>query len=234
MVNLKMEKVDAVRLVNERIELIKQISGFAKHHRVPTTSSASDHRFLAELTQRDVDDDLQDVFTRLRTSYGLKRKEISVDGPSDGSGVITTPFFHYEIHVCQHQDDPSQVVWRRLITEISEPARVFAGPFEEVFGKRFTVLEISTDDSLPLESIVDHIEETELDLVKVDYDKDLTWCEIQFGDTDVSALVRDDSIRVICRKEVSPQELLESFLRIQQEFMSTLSLAGIPFLAGSD
>lgn len=234
MTNLKMEKVDAVRLVDERTEPIKQLGGFAKHHRVPTTCGDSDRRFLVDLTQRDVDDDLQEVFTGLRNLYGLKRTEISVDGPSDGVGVITTPFFNYEFHVFQNGDDPAKVLWQRLITEIREPARVFAGPFEEIFGQRFSVLEISTDESLDLEAIVDHIEDTEHETVKVDYDKDLTWCEIQVADASTSVFVRDDSIRVVSRKNVSPQELLESFLRVQQEFMSTLSLAGIPFLAGSD
>jgi hypothetical protein len=186
------------------------------------------------MTEPNVDADLQAVFSALRKSYGLKRKEISVDGPSDGSGVVTTPFFSYEIHVSQNQDDPSKVVWKRQITEISEPARVFAGPFEEVFGHRFSVLEIMIAQPLDLDAIVDHIEDAEIESVKIDYDKDLTWCAVQFTDSATSVMIRTDSIRVMSRREVSPQELLESFLQIQQELLSMLSLAGIPFLAGSD
>ncbi len=230
----KLEKVDSVRLVNEQTESIRQISGFAKHHRVPTTLTDADRRFVIDLTQRDIDHDLQIVFKLLRSSYALKRKDISVDGPSDGVGVITTPFFNYEFHVEQNQDDPGKVLWRRLITEIREPARVFAGPFDEIFGKRFSVLEILTAGSLDLEAIVDHIEASEHETVKVDFDKDLTWCEIQIADLAMSVLVRNDSIRVISRKAVTPHELLESFLQIQQEFMATMSLAGNPFLAGSE
>ena len=96
------------------------------------------------------------------------------------------------------------------------------------------MLEITTDQSLELDAIVDHIEDSETDTVSVDYDKDLTWCEIQLAESATTVLVRSDSIRVISHREVTPQELLESFLRIQQEFMATMSLAGIPFLAGSD
>ena len=103
MANLKTERIDAVRLVDERNEPVKQVSGFAKHHRVPTTCGAGDQRFIFELTHRDVDHDLQEVFKSLRTSYGLKRKEISVAGPEDGTGVITTPFFNYEFHVAQER-----------------------------------------------------------------------------------------------------------------------------------
>ncbi len=94
-------------------------------------------------------------------------------------GVITTPFFNYEFHASQAEDDPGTVVWQRLITSIIEPARVFAGPFEEVFGQRFNEMEIAIQDALDLESIVDHIEDCEPANLTIDYDKDLTWCEIQ-------------------------------------------------------
>ena len=86
---------------------------------------------------------------------------------------------------------------------------------------------------MDLGAIVDHIEDSETDRVKVDFDKDLTNCEIQIADSATSVVVRDHSIRVVSRNAVSPQELLEAFLMVQQEFMATLSLAGIPFLAGS-
>ena len=231
MANSKMESIDVVRLVHEHTESIKRISGFAKHHRIPNSICDSEQRFIADISKRELNDDLQKVFKSLRTAYGLKRKEISVTGPSDGVGVITTPYFDYEFHVIQNQDDPSKVVWMRKIAEIKEPARIFAGPFAEVFGNRFSILEFSTTQSLDLESIVDHIEEAELDTVTVDFDKDLSWCEIDVEETACSVLIRDDSIRVISSSDVTPQGLLESFLRIQQEFITTLDLSRIPFLA---
>ena len=232
--NEQTEQIATVRLVDERIAPVKQLAGFDKHHRVPTKCSDSDHRFLAELAEPELDSDLQEVFSMLRKSFGLKRKEISVDGPADGSGIIATPFFNYEIHVAQCEDDPSKLKWRRFITEISEPARVFTEPFEEVFGEQFSALEISTVEPLDLESIVDHIEDAELETVKVNYDKDLTWCEIKIADSITSVKLSDRSISVISRREVAPQQLLQAFLEIQQQFIATLNLSGFPFLAGSD
>jgi len=230
----KIASSGSARLIAERSESIKELSSFAKHHRVPTQCSDSDQRFIADLAEPQLDEDLQTVFSSLRKSYGLKRKEISVDGPNDGGGVIRTPFFNYEIQVLQNQDYPGKVVWRRMISEITEPARVFAGPFEEVFENQFTVLEVLMTNPLDLEAIVDHIEDAEIETVKVDYDKDLTWCKIAFTDSTSEAMIRNESIRVINRREVSPQDLMESFLKIQHELLSMLSLSGIPFLAGSD
>ena len=135
-----MGNADSVRLVFEQTTPIKQLEGFQKHHRVPTACGPGDQRFVCELAEPQIDSDMQDVFSALRKSYGLKRKEISVDGPTDGGGVVTTPFFCYQIQAVQDEEEPSKVIWARSITEITEPARVFAGPFDEVFGRQFSCL----------------------------------------------------------------------------------------------
>jgi hypothetical protein len=225
------ENADALRLIDQSAEPVKQITGFAKHHRIPTTHNAGDQRFVADLTFQEIDNDLQATFRSLRQAYGLKRKEIQVHGPADGMGVITTPFFNYEFHANQAEDDPGSVIWQRLITAIVEPARVFAGPFEEVFGQRFNEMEIAVNDALDLESIVDHIEDCEPTNLRIDYDKDLTWCEIQTTESGVTIVVKPDSLHIVSRNEISPKNLLDAFLKVQQDFITTMNLSGIPFLA---
>ena len=67
-----MGNADSVRLVCEQTTPIKQLEGFQKHHRVPTAASAGDQRFVCELAESQIDADMQDVFSALRKSYGLK------------------------------------------------------------------------------------------------------------------------------------------------------------------
>ena len=227
-----MGNADSVRLLCEQTISIKQLEGFQKHHRVPTASSAGDQRYVCELAEPQIDADMQGVFSALRKSYGLKRKEISVDGPADGGGFVTTPFFCYQVQVQQDEETPSKVIWVRSITEITEPARVFAGPFDEVFGQQFSVLEILTRQPLELEAIVDHIEDLESDDIDVDYDKDLTWCELNVLGSTTNVRLSESCIRVVNRAEVTPEELLESFLDIQKRFIATLSVGDVPFLSG--
>lgn len=231
MSNSNSENVDALRLIDQSSEPIKHINGFLKHHRIPTTHNAGDQRFVVDLTFEEIDNDLQATFRSLRKAYGLKRKEIEVHGPADGMGVITTPFFNYEYHASQSEDDPGTVVWQRLITSIIEPARVFAGPFEEVFGQRFNEMEIAIKDTLDLEVIVDHIEDCEPSNLNIDYDKDLTWCEIQTAENGVTIVVKPDSLQIVSGKEISPKNLINAFLKVQKDFIATMNLTGIPFLA---
>ncbi len=228
-----MENADSVRLVCEQTMPVKQLEGFQKHHRVPTAADPGNQRYVCELAESEIDSDLQSVFSALRKSYGLKRKEISVDGPTEGGGFVATPFFCYQIQVLQDEETPSKVIWARSITEITEPARVLAGPFDEVFGQQFSVLEILTQQPLDLEAIVDHIEDLESDAVDVDYDKDLTWCELNVLSSTSNVRLSDSCIRLTSRTEVSPQELLESFLDIQKRFIATLSVSDVPFLSGT-
>lgn len=224
------DQISDVRLLHEKIEPITSLNGFEKHFRVPQAANSTDLQFLARVSEADVDAELQKTFSKLRSAYGFKRKEMLVDGPVDGGGTIATPFFNYEVNVTFLEDDPSRIAWKTSVADIRLPEQIFTEGFHKSFGNRFSILEVSTTAALDLESIVDHVEAIELDSVSVNYDKDVTWCEIRIADTDASVRICENSIRVASRNEISPQELLESFLDIQRQFLATLNCAGNPFL----
>lgn len=216
-----------LKFLEQRSELIKQLPGFQKHFRVPTSANASDQKFIATLTEPLLDDDLQETFSTLRKSFGLKRKEISVDGPFEGSGMVETPFFKYEIRAEIDDETPSRVTFTRSVSNITEFARVIAGPFDEVFGQRFSTLIVDVDTELDLEAIVDAIEDEEPEGVSVDYDKDLTWCEIQLLESTATIIVEPNAISVQSVRETTPKQLLERFTEIQRQFIDKLDWSGI-------
>ncbi len=227
-------QIAATRLLNEHTQALKQLKGFQKHYRIPQTASRGDSQFLAEFTESELDADLQEKFSALRSAFNLKRKQISVSGPSEGGGMIETPYFNYEITIAFLENDPSKVVWRRSISGIREPNQISSPEFVQVFGKQFSILEISITNGLDLEAIVDHIEDAESDTVTVDYDKDVTWCEIQVTESDASVRLDSDSVRVVSRAEVTPHELLAAFVTVQQQFINTLNCSSSPFLRERD
>lgn len=217
-----------LKFLEQRSELIKQLPGFQKHFRVPTSANASDQKFIAQLTEPLLDNDLQDTFSTLRKSFGLKRKEISVDGPFEGSGMVETPFFKYEIRAEIDEETPSRVTFTRSVFDITEFARVIAGPFDEVFGQRFSTLIVDVENQLDLEAIVDAIEDEEPEGVSVDYDKDLTWCEIQLLESTATIIVEPNAISVQSVRETTPKQLLERFTEIQRQFIDKLDWSGMP------
>ena len=68
--------------------------------------------------------------------------------------------------------------------------------------------------------------------MKIDYDKDLTWCELNVLDSTTSVMLSDNCIRVVSRQAVTPLELIESFLDIKTRFIAILSVDDVPILAG--
>ena len=215
-----------LRFIANRSEPIRQLPGFQKHHRVPSGQSESDLRFLYTLAEPIIDDDLQTTFGALRKAYGLKRKEISVDGPIDGVGTISLPFFEYRIDVGFERDDASRALITRTIHKISEPARIIAPPFSEAIRYPFSKLQLITEEPLDLESIIDSIEDAELENVEIEYDKDLTWCELFLPDSAARIRITPQSIETSMARDSTPAELMESFAHVQ-EFIAQLEL--IPF-----
>ncbi|MEL7499797.1 MAG: hypothetical protein AAFN77_19495 [Planctomycetota bacterium] len=218
-----------IRFIERRSEPVKHLPGFQKHHRVPTAASPNDQRFIVSLAEPLLDNDLQDKFSSLRKAFGLKRKEISVDGPFEGTGIVATPFFEYRIVVELDESTPSRVLFTRTIENIGEPARIVAAPFETVFENMFSEMEVVTESTLDLEAIVDAIEDAESAEVSIDYDKDLTWCEIQLINSASTVIVKPNSIVVSSAKETTPQQLLELFVDIQQQFVASLNLGQFAF-----
>lgn len=229
--DVQKDQISDVRLIHEKFQLFKDLNGFQKHHRVPQSGSASDSQFLAKLTESDLDLILQQTFSDLRKGFGFKRRELAVTGPADGDGVIVTPDFTFEVNVSLLEEDISKVVWRSAIANIRQPAQIFSESFRRTFGNRFVILEVSTSAPLDIEAIIDHVEDAELDEVSINYDKDVTWCEICVANAEASVKVRDNSIRINSHRDVSPRQLLETFLEIQQQFLASLDCGGNPFTA---
>jgi len=157
-----MDGTTKLSFTEQRTEPIKQLPGFQKGFRLPTSASPSDQKFIAKIVEPILDDDLQETFSALRKAFGLKRKEISVDGPFEGGGFVSTPFFEYEVKVSIDEEMPSRVIFARSITNIVDISKVVEGPFDDVFGKRFSTLIVEVESEIDLETIVDTIEEEDL------------------------------------------------------------------------
>jgi hypothetical protein len=194
--NLTKSPNGEIRLLDETIEPIAKQPGFAKHHAIPDAYSQRHIRFVADISKSVIEDDLETMFATLRKEFGLKRRQLSTNGPNDGCGVISTPYFDYEISVNLHPDKFENVIWQRTLSRISDPDVVLRHEFEKVFGTRFAMLELQTESELDLASIVDFLEDAELENLLLDYDREVNWCEITMGGLPAKAFLRENLIRI--------------------------------------
>lgn len=219
-----MSNADEVRLISESFMSIKDLKGFSKGGRVPASASPGDVRYVVQLAKNDLDADLEQKFGSLRSAFGLKRKQLHVNEPDEGLGVITTPGFVYEVTVSLDEERPGKVIWRRCVVGLTDPELLASEAFAEVFGGEFSILEVAVSGGLDVEAIVDCVEEADPDTVKIDYDKDVTWCEIALVDSVAKARVTSEAIRVSSRGEITPAELIEAYAEVQTRFLLSLGL----------
>ncbi len=221
------DPAEDVRLLNFNHRPFKSLSGFQKFHRVPQAAGDAEQRLLHNISQSELDEDLDATFARLRNEFGFKRKELVASDVNFGGGKIETPFFDFEISVELDESEPGTVRFRQVISNVRDPEKLFGEPFQKVFDNRFSVLEITAPEPLSVEAVIDLVEEAEPVGVLVGYDKAATWCELTFSETRAVVRVDADTIRVTASAGGTPRTLFETFLDVRQHFEDALSFGDV-------
>lgn len=209
-----------IRLISQQRTAVKSLSGFRKHHKLPEKGTVLSDSFLADVAESDLNGDLDTTFKKLRAEFGFKRKELSATDPIGNVGEVATPGFTYEVSVSTIEGEGANVMWRRAISGIKSPDAVTCAEFEKTFGKQFNILEIQLKESVDVEDVIDRVEDSEDPNIKVEYEKDATWCRIEFRGRKESIYVQADAIQVRSDGEVSPETLIEMFLAAHARFFA--------------
>ena len=199
---------------------VKSLGGYKKHLRLNNKESISD-KFLAELASSDLNDELDTAFAKLKSGFGFKRKELTATDPLENCGEVATPGFTYEVSVSTIEDEPANVLWRRAISRISDAETVTSPEFEKTFGNQFNILELALNEPVDVESVIDEVEDCDDPTVKVEYEKDASWCRIEFRGRKESIHVEADLIRVHSAADISPTDLIDTFLVAHEQFFQT-------------
>jgi len=223
------ERIKDARLFHESTQSFRKLTGFTKRHRVPDEVTPASERFLHAIALKELEEDLDRTYQSLKSAFRFKRRDIETQGPADGGAVAVTPFFNYEASVALDPDDPSTVVWRREVTSIREPDAIMTDEFESVFGRTFHTLEFQSEGGLDIEGIVDRIEELERDEITVEYDRELTWCEIRLEGVPTQIRLADDTFQIHEPEDVPPRRLIESFFEIKRRLVETYDVRQLPF-----
>jgi hypothetical protein len=141
-----------------------------------------------------------------------------VTDPDGGVGQITTPWFDYQVIAGIAPDDPSEVLWRRQVTEFRAPQELFSSAFSSVFGNLFDTVELLPPTSIDLAEFIDRIEERALDTITLDYDRNTTWCHVSLKGVMGQLQMTPDRISLVVSQPQSPTRLLEAFFQVRSHF----------------
>lgn len=208
--------VARVALVRERVESVKKLSGFRKGSRIPDAVNSSSQKYVASLAGDELQADLDTVHAALREAFKFKRLDLQVDGPIDGSGTIITPYFNYTIALKQNPRDPSEIIWRREVLDIVDVEQVLSKAFAATFDELFDTVELAPAEPIDLTALIDRIEALDDARIKLDYDRELTWCKLAIRGISGEIKVTKRTFELVERKPETPKKLLESFFAIQR------------------
>ena len=212
-----------IRLIAEKTASLKSLTGFEKHHRVPDKGKLIAPGFLIQISATDIEQDIDQTFSKIRKAFGFKRKQLTANEPLEGCGEIQTPGFRYEVSVDTIDGKPDQVLWRRAIASITDAESITGPEFEAVFGKQFNVLEVSLPNEIDIEDVIDSVEDCDDENVLVDYEKSATWCRIEFAGLARSIHVTPDRIQVRSSKEIAAEDLVSAFMEAHSQFFDSAS-----------
>ena len=196
---------------------VKDLSGFRKTHTLPERANEWARKYVNRIAAADIKADLDNTFDMVREQFGYKRKDLNVSAERDGFGFIRTPDFEYTVGVAVNPDEPAEVVWRREVGRLSDPAFVRSEGFTNVFGGRFDRLVFEFAVPVGVAEFVDRIEDAPPEGVKVSVASGSESAEIRLAGFAGRVTLSRDAVTIEGRPG-SSASLLDQFLTFLRKF----------------
>ncbi len=207
---------------------VKALGGFRKgHHSVPDVANAVTNAFLGKLCAGDLAAEAEDLFQRLRTGLGYKRKDMSLQlGPA--SATLAARDFQLEIAYALEVGDPSRYAVVTSLRELRDLAVAQREAFADTLAGRFSELSFELARGASVEAVIDLIEGLDGEGgLAVDYPSDCRTCTIRVPDVEAEVRCTGASLDMVFPRGAAPAELLEAFAAVREAFQVSKPLAGL-------
>ena len=219
------DRFKGVLLATRKFELVQRLPGFSKSkHRVPEDVTDRAQVFVGSLAADRIRDDLDSVFQLLRTAFRFKRTQLKTQETADGAGSIETPYFRYTSCVYQNPANAAEVIWQRDVSQVTSPEQILSEEFAEVFGEAFDTVEFLPPSEINLEALIDKIEELDDPRVRLEYDRQITKCEVYIDGIAAKLQVTSDAFRIVHPEPTHPRTLVASFTAFQDSLVDFSTL----------
>jgi hypothetical protein len=207
-----------VTLARHQRSRVKSLRGFKKTHQVPDEFNEHTNSFIGRIAAEELSEDLDQRFADFRKSLGFKRVDMNVSEPDGGFGTIVTPWFDYQISASLAEDDPTEVIWRRQLSEFRKPEMMTAVEVSTTFGNLFDTVELLPPSGIDVSEFIDQIEDLTPLGVTLDYDRTATWCVIGIKGIAGQVRLTGDLLSLVVHQPQPPAKLLDSFFQVRSCF----------------
>jgi len=211
------QRVTNVALVSEQRRRVRDLRGFGKTHSVPFANTDRTQSFVGRIAFKEISEDLDARFDEFRKNFRFKRNDLLVSEPENGEGAIGTPWFEYRITVTHDPNEPTDVTWRRQVTGFHDSFPLLSPEFAAVFGTVFDTVEVEPLEPIHVEAFIDSIEERDDESIKLDYDRQSTWCELTTASIPGRLLVESERVAFVTNEPQLPARLLNAFFEFRTQ-----------------
>ncbi|MDA7951611.1 MAG: hypothetical protein MPJ24_09000 [Pirellulaceae bacterium] len=167
-----------LRLYSLEASSLKDLSGFNKNPKGFFGKGGLTETMLYQLGEKELSDELETIFQQLKTAFNFRRKELLREGPIEGGGTLTTPYFQYHINLQKIEDYPDMVGVLRQVEGLANLDLLTQKPFINVFQGKLNTLELRTSRTIQVESWIDHLEEKESLVGQLFYPSDCRFVQL--------------------------------------------------------
>jgi hypothetical protein len=226
---LDLKQLKRVVFRGETRDRVKNLAGFQKGFKLPDAATPSAQKWTYRLAADDLRVRLEDIYNALREHLGFKRKDLETTLSTDGLGFIRSPSFDFTMSVSLDPDDPTNVIWRREVSQVTDPDVLRSEGFRKVFGGKLEMLQFDFEKQIDVAELVDRIEDDPPPGVKVRVASDGSTCDVTVQGFVGRIHVERASLRVEGPPGLTPDSLVEQFFAFQSRFGGK---KGLPALGG--
>jgi uncharacterized protein YajQ (UPF0234 family) len=195
---------------------LKNLSGWKKGDRLPDRVSDFSQSLVAKCAADELKNDLDEVYDKLKAAFSFSRRELQAAEPHDGTGTIMTPHFSYSVTVTHNHDDLDGALWTRSVDSIKTPAQISSKAFAAVFDDVFNTLVFALPTKVNLEDFIDAVEAAKSSDLKIKYDREATYCEIEVQGAVGTVTLKAKSLSIVHGQRTKTHLLLESFETVRK------------------
>ncbi|AFU70525.1 uncharacterized protein containing caspase domain [Psychroflexus torquis ATCC 700755] len=152
-------KFDSATLKRVVTISVKRASGFKKSHFAPDRFGSSGNGFIQQAFERDLKQEIQDVYQNTKQILSLRKKQIEY-AAEDGYGKVENDFFRYFIEVEQNSNEPSEAKITRCL-QIRVGRDALPENFDDIFPNQIDEIVLPIEGEIDFDDLVERFENLE-------------------------------------------------------------------------
>ena len=178
-------------LIGEDRGQVSELSGYRKPLHPLSTHNSWEQNFVETSGESEVTDLVTEIYEKVRTSLGYKRRDISFAN-AGSSATINTPDFDVNVSLTQDPNDADEYVLKTEVASFRRPEVIDDPSFLKIFNKYCDSVVIELESNLDLKEKIDEIEEIEKLAKGLNYDPECTEFTLQLPDSGIVLYATSD------------------------------------------